>query len=286
MKKTKFAHLTILSLLFFSFTELFVSNSSPAYSTDNSTEEINTENRDFNCYVQYSDTKYPEAKSYCHALANTKIAESKKIWRNLTAIVKDNTKIIWENPKAKSRLLVVNWTSWDGYKKEVGQDIRTSRDTWVTVAPELQEFCKQFSVPKKITLPYRINQLLGLPPEDNEKNKNRKVVEIWVEQSDLFRPTPDPEITDHEAELNFPELSWFMLISDKYKYWFLNQLMTNNYPWTKLGYTYDWGKHSDWVKIDPSRPVNVGLSEFIIRENAPIKVHSVSAAEDYCKQKL
>ncbi|MEH1837234.1 MAG: hypothetical protein V7L20_00340 [Nostoc sp.] len=291
MKKTKFTHLTILSLIFFSSTNVFLSHSPRAYSKDNSAEPINTENTDFNCYKKYPEMKYPEAKYYCYAIANTKIAEKDKIWKNLTAITKDNKKIIWEDNKVNSRLLVASWANGDRYQPLVGQDSeQTSKDIWVTVAPELKDFCnklsifRQITLPKEITLSYRINQLLGLPPEDSEKQEKRKVVQIWVEQRDLFRPTPDPEITDHEAELNFPEFSWFMsIISDKYKNWFLNQLMTNDYPWTKLGYTYDWGKHSDWEKIDPKRPVNVGLSEFIIREKALIKIDSVSKVDDYCK---
>ncbi|ACC80429.1 hypothetical protein [Nostoc punctiforme] len=286
MKKTKFVNLSIISLIFFIFTDVFVSHSSPAYSTDNSAEPINTENTDFNCYRQYPETKYPEAKSYCHALANTRNAEFHQIWKDLTAIIKDNRKIKWEDDKIKSRLLVATWTGWNGYDDKIGKDFVTAtQDIWVTVAPELQDFCKPFSMTerKKITIPYRINQLLGIPPEASEKINKRKVVQIWVDKKDLFIPTPDPEITDHEAEVNFPELSGFILITNEYKSWFLKQLMANYYPWTKLGYTYDWGKHSDWGKIDPSRPVNVGLSEFIIRENAPLKVESISSAENYCK---
>ncbi|QSJ19891.1 hypothetical protein JYQ62_14980 [Nostoc sp. UHCC 0702] len=282
MKKYKFIYLSILSSILSISTNLFVSHLSLADSKDNTTE-TNTKNTDLIC-LKYPETEYPEAKSYCDALVNTKIIKSNQIWKNLTAINEQNKKIIWENnDKVNGRLLVVYWTTWDGYRDKVNQDIKTTRDTWITVAPELEEFCKQFTVNPKISLPYRINQLLGLAPENTDKIKKRKFVKFWVKKEDLFRPTPDPEITDHEAELNFPDLNDFIVISDKYKFWFLQQLMTNDYPWTKLGYTYDWGKHSDWVKIDPSRPVNVGLSEFIIRENATVKVDSLVSAEDYCK---
>lgn len=282
--KYKLINLTLLSLASLIFTYLFISRLSPVYSTDNSPEATNNDNQAFDCYQKYPETKYPEAQSYCYGLANTKIAISDKIWRNLTAIAQDNPKIIWENNKVNSRLLVVVWTGWDGYAKQVQEEsVQTSRDTWITIAPELQEFCKQLPINTKLTLPYRLNQLLGLPPEDRDKNNQRKIVQIWVEPKDLFRPTPDPEITDSVAELNFPEVNWLISISDQYKYWFLKQLMTNDYPWTKLGYTYDWGNHSDWIKIDANRPKNVGLSEFIIREKATIKIHSVSAVKSYCQ---
>ncbi len=47
----------------------------------------------------------------------------------------------------------------------------------------------------------------------------------------------------------------------------------NGYPWTRLGYTYDWGN-----------PISeVGLSEFIIDEGATIEIKGVTTNEDYCK---
>ena len=53
------------------------------------------------------------------------------------------------------------------------------------------------------------------------------------------------------------------------------------YPWTQLGYTYDWGVPED-LETDSDRPANVGLSEFVIRQGAPILVHSIQSVEDYC----
>ena len=282
MKRNNFLLFALLPLICFSVIEIFLLALFPAYSRQNKISE--SKSIDSQCYQDYPESQYPEAKAYCHALVNTKIAESEEIWRNLTPIVGYNKKLRWENNKVNSRVLVVTWTSWDGYEKNIGKSIPTQRDVWVTVVPELKNFCTEYDNSRKIALPYRLNQVLGLRPEKPERYKQRKLAQIWVEPKYLFRPTPDPEITDREAELDFPQSNPFMVISYQYKYWFLNQLMTNNYPWTKLGYTYDWGKHSDWNKIDPSRPTNVGLSEFIIREGAPIKIHSVSNVEDYCRR--
>ena len=44
----------------------------------------------------------------------------------------------------------------------------------------------------------RLEKLLGLPPNSGKT----KFVEIWVRPQDLFRPSPDPEITDCVAELD------------------------------------------------------------------------------------
>ena len=300
MNKNRLIVFILLPLICLSITGIFLLFSSPAYSKQNNSRKNNSKqdnskpnitaeskNNNLKCYEQYPESIYPEAKAYCDALIDTKKAEPEEIWRNLTAIVGHNKKLIWENQKVNSRVLVSTWTSWDGYEKNLGQSMTTTRDVWVTVVPDLKEFCTQYNSNKnssgKVALPYRINQVLGLTPEEAEKNQKRKLVQIWVEPKYLFRPTPDPEITDREAELNFPSSHLFMSVSNKYKYWFFYQWFTNDYPWTRLGYTYDWGKHRDWKKIDPNRPAHVGLSEFIIRKGTSIKIHSVSKIEDYCR---
>lgn len=47
----------------------------------------------------------------------------------------------------------------------------------------------------------------------------------------------------------------------------------NGYPWTRLGYTYDWG--------NPRREIE--LSEFVIREPAMVQIRAVTATDDYCR---
>ena len=112
-----------------------------------------------------------------------------------------------------------------------------------------------------------------------------KIGEFWVESQDLFRATPDPEISDREAELDFPESNDFLIVSEEYKDWFNNrlnefksQLREMNLeklpsPWTRLGYTCDWGEPKN----------HGGISEFVIRKGSNIKVDSISTVKDYCQ---
>lgn len=46
------------------------------------------------------------------------------------------------------------------------------------------------------------------------------------------------------------------------------------YPWTRLGYTYDWGNPR----------ADMGLSEFVIKKGAEIAINSVYTTEDYCRE--
>jgi hypothetical protein len=210
-------------------------------------------------------------QAYLNAVNDAATAESQEISKNLTPIVETNSNLIWEGQPGDQRLLVLTWTSWNGYDDKIGQSIVITRETWVTAAPELKNFCTPYvSTHSNLTL--RLEQLLGLPPN----NGKTKFVAVWVKPQDLFRPAPDPEITDQEAGLTFPQ-SKFLTVSPEYVTWFNNlssqSYGENGYPWTRLGYTYDWGNPTS----------EVGLSEFVINSGATIEVDTVTSTEDYCK---
>ncbi len=40
---------------------------------------------------------------------------------------------------------------------------------------------------------------------------------------------------------------------------------------------------SHWERIDPNRPEEVGLSEFVIREWSPILVENSQSEDEYCR---
>ena len=210
--------------------------------------------------------------AYRSAVKDAATAEPDEISRNLTAITASNPALIWQGLPGKSRVLVVTWTNWEGYLKEVGQTITNTRVTWVTIAPELQAFCRKHQK-AAVGLDLRLKQLLGLPPDSPKK----WLVEIWAEPRDLFRPSPDPEITDHESELDFPQSDYFLKVSVAHRQWF-NDLQSRSYgedgfPWTRLGYTYDWGNPQS----------EIGLSEFAIRSSATVQIRSITTIEAYCR---
>lgn len=213
------------------------------------------------------------------AVKDAEVAEPGEISTRLTAITPYNDRLIWEGTAGASRVLMVTWTSYTGYDDLVGKSIQadditksteTSRDTWVTAAPELQAFCKRQHL-DSAALVLRTEQLMGVPAHSGKT----RFVAFWVNPEDLFRPSPDPEITDHEAELDFPVSAQFTTVSAEHVDW-INALKassygTGGYPWTRLGYTYDW-----------STPFcNVGLSEFVIRSGATVDVESVTLNDDF-----
>jgi hypothetical protein len=267
-----------------------------------------------------STSAYDPQAEYNQACADAAIITPAKISKNLTAIVPENTNLVWENNVVGSRVLVVSWVDQNAcniYKcpaggcdpsatcKE-GKECQYSRDTYVTLAPELKNFFKG-TIPD----PMRIAQLLGLPPAD----ATNKVcfLEMWVSPDNLFRPAPDPEITDSEAEIDFPgskystrfrqysstELVYADMNCDpaqcsacnqqwnecgftSYENYIKNRkkyiyTAANPYPWTGLGYTYDWGNYNN----------HVGLSEFVVNgkkangSKISVGIKAVTATADY-----
>jgi len=204
---------------------------------------------------------------YQAAILDAKTANESEIYRNLTPITESNPGLTWEDDNGSMRVLVVTWTGWGGYVNQTNNTMNLSRETWVTVYPEVRNFIEQNDLPaEKCSL--RLEQLNGLPPRNNKT----WFVELFVSPEDMFRPSPDPEINDTEAQLDFPANT-----SQEHIDW-INNLKnssygTNGYPWTRLGYTYDWAT---------SRQNHVGLSEYVIRKGANVKIHDTISTTDYC----
>lgn len=210
--------------------------------------------------------------AYLRAVKDAEIAEPAEISHELVPIVAHNPDLVWQGKRGESPILVVTWTAADIYDGKVPSQIAKS-EVWVTVAPELKNFCRKLNLSsEKLTL--RLKQLLGLPL----KPQKTDLVEIWADPEDLFRPSPDPEITDREAGLDFPKSDKFLTVADDHICWFNKNKRTSYtieeypYPWTRLGYTYDWGNPKS----------EIGLSEFVIRKGARMQIHSVVKVDAYC----
>ena len=198
--------------------------------------------------------------------------------------------IKWEGEPGASRVMVACFMSRDTYdqyyKANLDAHLPTytlTKSLWVTVVPELKNyFIGKICPPDR----KRVVAALGLNPARDYQ----VILEMWVDPAALFRPAPDPEATDHEATVSTRTGvgSWafsndtnpFLQFNDEatfvdhqggtpytFRQWFAwnasqcyqmtdpKDLSTWGTPWTRLGYTYDWGKLSG----------HVGLSEFILR---------------------
>jgi hypothetical protein len=232
---------------------------------------------------------------YNAAVQDARTMTAAKISKDLTAIVPYNANLIWENNVPGTRVLVATWVdnqaACQNYTNPTSPCCKAGQEcsnygfnSWVTVVPELKNLLG--SSPTLL----RVAQSLGLPPPSATKTlENTCIIEMYVSPANLFRPSADPEVTDHEAELVFPADGFrkfddtLLVYSDmpcdpkyctsctssgkcgmtSYPNWYNNrrayiysQTSVNSpYPWTALGYTYDWGNPT---------PPHFGVSEFVI----------------------
>lgn len=202
---------------------------------------------------------------YQNAIEDTMIAKPNEIYSGLVPIVETNPTLFWQGDAGNRSVLVVTFTKYAS-SYPVGETVNTTwGDTWVTTVPEIQTFFKEHVDPNA-NLTLRVKQLLGL----TANSTGEYFVEMWVNPQTLFRPTPDNEITDTTARLTFP-----VSATIEYKTWFNNNIIYSyfpeKYPWTRLGYTYDWGNSNS----------HIGVSEFVLNQNSLVTVKSVTPTAEY-----
>jgi hypothetical protein len=202
-------------------------------------------------------------QAYRQAIEDAMVAKESEVYTNLTSIVENNSNLIWQG----QNVLMVTWTKYASSYPVNGTVTTSWGDTWVTAAPQIKIFFQTHVAPET-NLTTRAAELLGLPANVSDTY----FVEFWVNPQSLFRPTPDNEITDSTTQLTFPSNA-----SADYKAWFNNNIINSyypmKYPWTRLGYTYDWGNSQ----------THVGLSEFVLKQNSTVTVKSVTPNLEYLK---
>jgi hypothetical protein len=208
---------------------------------------------------------------YQQCIKNSIYPEASKVSDKLVPVVKQNQNLIWKTIKGEDYILVVTWKQNITYYKQYLDSAfyNTGKyPIWITTAPELKHRMHQ---EKAKNTDRRLIQLLGLPPN----SVYSYFVEFWVKPSDLFRPCPDREITDSKCETCFPNqtdsehISW---INENRISRYYQCDLSQQYPWTQLGYTYDW---------NPKNKSHVGLSEFVIGANKKIIVKAIYTTTEY-----
>ena len=150
-------------------------------------------------------------------------------------------------------------------------------DMWVTGVPEVRDRCRAFHG----DVVERLHQLLGLPPA--ERDEPAFFSTMRVNATDIFRPSPDASIAtpypcdDEKSEACgnvFPENA-----TPAHKAWIARSTLglhrwPGGYPWTHLGYTYDWGGRGESA---------YGASEYVIRGGSQVEVIDAMSYTEYCR---
>jgi len=183
----------------------------------------------------------------------------------------------------------VNVVAW--VRKDQADRLRTASgewvaeapsETWVTVEPHLQEFCQAIGRARHLDeakLTQRLEQRLGLAPASSKSFFVRMRLD-HPEPAVIFRPCVDPA-TDHIGcpvgpPSSAPPAHQNWLYQQYYSSYGQSELA--EFPWTALGYTFDWAP----APGQKGKFQRTGESEFVLRQNAPIQILQVVTTIAYC----
>jgi hypothetical protein len=153
---------------------------------------------------------------------------------------------------------------------------------WVTLAGEVQGLCRSWNLSGD-PLRRRLEQLLGLPMDPPPQYRKAKFVIMTVPQGRLERAclgvndsdAAHPQCTFDVQASTPTELRNYVLQQMAGSY-ILRNPKGPGYPFTRLGYTYDWSPIA-------KAPNHYGASEFLLMPVTTAKVAAQIATDDYCK---
>ncbi|MHB8899997.1 MAG: autotransporter outer membrane beta-barrel domain-containing protein [Thermoguttaceae bacterium] len=156
------------------------------------------------------------------------------------------------------RLVMTMLTDFAGYDRTYA-DSRYRPEVWVAPVGETAAFFQAWAgQPGSLEARYR--QYMGMPLSHSDD----RIVEVLIHPDMLFRPAEDtridsPSLGPGRDTTQYEKAAELYPTFDQ---WWANQNHTYDptsnppYPWTRLGYTYDWGGSPDQI---------VGATEFIVK---------------------
>lgn len=232
-------------------------------------------------------------KEYEQAVQAAKYPVPAHVSRGLVPITTFTPGLVWDDSGQK--VLMATWTKAKYYTGQPPYETTLPATVWLTAVPFFQQFCQKTGL-QGDALRIRLAQRLGMPPD----SANDVFVQMWVDPRDVFRPCPDPEINDQECQVNLTaglvdqssSCPWsaalqgqvsgrFVAVVQSQIEWMCSNWASSyppneprkSFPWTALGYTYDWGAQSFY-----------GESEFVIPPDTTVTVQSITPMDQYCAQ--
>jgi hypothetical protein len=233
--------------------------------------------------------------AFLAALAATSRPAAGSSARDLVELRPSDPGLSWRG----GRVLMVSWKDPECFRRyRPGETFALPADTFFTAHPEVREACRGF--PPGTDLEDRLQQFLGLPPRLEE----RAFLAVWVDPAAIFRPCAPGEIADGvcrfegvaggaRAAASDPAPPWACpdrprsrrrLRPDRDgRAWLCGRWRQSHdpsrpacdrYPFTGLGYTWDWGAAGD-----PR-----GASEFVVFAGTPVVFAALVPTGAYCRE--
>ena len=214
----------------------------------------------------------PPAAAYAAAIADAAVASPRKV----TALMP---------LPAGDRVRVVSWVT-PGRTPCQPPETRCATTTppdriWVTLAGEVQARCRAWGL-RGDALRQRLEQLLGLPLDPPPQFRKARFVTMEVARERLDRPCLGIDETSPQRPVctvgiqagRAPEVRDYVLrqMADSFV---VESPAGPGYPFTRLGYTYDWSP----VNAGPN---HYGASEFLVQAGTSATVLAQQETDAYC----
>jgi hypothetical protein len=240
-------------------------------------------------------------RQYLTAISDSAIAIPAEVVSNLLVPVSSDARTKWRTIDGVDHILVTTLRYAPVSTVASGGQFTLDESTWVSIPGQLDEECVRYSCDnlKTSRLDLQLKQIIGLPPDADY----RFVSQFWVKPSDLFRPCTDPRITSPSCpeqalgaaagipatvgKVNLADFLWTQAnyawrapdrfrpqtaVSCAQDYANSTVGQCYGYPWTRLGYTYDW---------TPGAKDDVGVTEFVVVEGAVAYLEKVGTQREF-----
>ena len=186
------------------------------------------------------------------AMTDAVFSEDAEI-RELVTLTKEDDQVIWD--EAGERVLLLSWHDYDDPCAPGSSIPAAYGDIWATSTGEMLTWYAQNRDGVE-DWELRFAQLLGVHADEGYT----RFTAFWVSPEDVIRPA---YVTDVTKQM---ENDYAIVTDAAYKEWFDGNILwsyfESDYPWMRLGYTYDWsGGDSEY-----------GLTEFLVSDGSQTEI--------------
>ena len=195
------------------------------------------------------------------AMTDAVFSEEDEI-QELVCLTKEDPQVIWDD--AGKRVLLLSWHNYDDACAAGGPLPSGYGDIWATSLGEMQTWYAENE--QNVTdWDLRFAQLLGVHEEEGYSRFSA----FWVAPEDVIRPAYITDVTQQMKN------DYAGITEEPYKTWFDQNILwsyfESDYPWTRLGYTYDWsGGESEY-----------GLTEFLIFDASKTQIAFTYSTQEF-----
>jgi hypothetical protein len=217
------------------------------------------------------------AEAYAAAVQDAALPEASEL-HDLLVLLPETPGLQWDD---QQRVLVTTWTRSQYFPPDPyqpGYVFGLYGETWFTAGDEVQTACAGLGAASST----RLERLLGLPPDGGRD----VFLQVWIDPALLFRPCTDPDVQTQACSLGPPlstlddsglhcgpeDSAHAQWLCQTWKARYGPTESMSRFPWTALGYTYDWGGEDEY-----------GATEFVAPQGTEVTLHALLPVDTFCQ---